>query len=305
MRKNGNIEDLQVKFLKLCAPFLSMIATDLFNKCLNCGIFPESYKLAIVTPIHKKNSKELVQNYRPISILKNMSKLFESLIYTRLSSVFYDGNLLSKNQFGFRRGKNTELACLNLIDRIMPAFQNGGYAICVFPDFTQCFDTLSRDIIIKKLHCYGLRGASLDLLKSYFSDRRQCVRYKNNVSSICEQEIGTIQGSKTGPMYFDICSNDLNMICSNKENLLFADDTCLVYTGDDLDTLIAHVNSRLNTIVDWCNANKLSLNPNKSEFMILTNRPIENRPNLYLNNVPITEKNSVKYIPRTSHRQQT
>ena len=95
---------------------------------------------------------------------------------------------------------------------------------------------------------------------------------------------------------FDIYSNDINFLCENKENLLFADDTCLTYTGNDLTSLVTYVNTRLKIILDWCCSNKLSLNPNKSEFMLLTNRPIDNDPIITLGACNISRSNNVKYL---------
>ena len=160
-----------------------------------------------------------------------------------MSSYFYDNNLLSENQYGFRREKNTELACLSLIDRVLPAFVDQGYAICVFLDFSACFDTVDRTMALEKMHSYGVRGAPLELIKSYFTGRCQRVKYRGNLSNSAYQDIGVIQGSKMGPLFFDIYSNDINMICDQKENILFADDTCLIYFGVDLERLVMHVNS--------------------------------------------------------------
>ena len=188
------------------------------------------------------------------------------LITNRVKSVFDQYELLSPNQYGFRKNKNTELAGITLVNRLLPALENKSYAICVFLDFTACFDTLDRNILFSKLYKYGIRGVALDLIKSYFSDRNQAVHIENSISNIDEQKLGVIQGSKSGPLFFDIYSNDLNYICENDENIMFADDTCLTYVHENLQILESHVNSRLAKILDWCRFNKLSLNPTKFEF---------------------------------------
>ena len=92
--------------------------------------------------------------------------------------------MLSENQYGFRKNRSTELAIFSLIDRILPAIENKIYAVCVFLDYSTCFDTLSRDILISKLYRYGVRGLPLDLIKSYFADRKQYVNYKDAKSSM-------------------------------------------------------------------------------------------------------------------------
>ena len=120
--------------------------------------------------------------------------------------------------------------------------------------------------------------------------------YDTVKSSIRCQELGVIQGSKTGPLFFDIYSSDFARMCSNDESILYADDTVLVYVGTNLEELTDHVNNRLRNILDWCNCNKLSLNPLKSEFMVVTNKRIETRPQLFIGANQIKEVKSFKYL---------
>jgi len=181
---------------------------------------------------------------------------------------------LSQNQFGFRKGRNTELAAMKLINRVMPALTNKLYAVVVFLDFSACFDTIDRDILFEKLHRYGIRGVGLDFIKSYFENRSQYVHVNGNKSNNVFQNLGVIQGSKCGPTFFDIYSNDINELCKDDECILFADDTALTYVHQDLNYIITHFNDGFKIILDWCRFNKLSINPTKSEFMIITNRKI-------------------------------
>ena len=155
---------------------------------------------------------------------------------------------------------------------------------------------LSRDILFKKIYRYGVRGPNLELIKSYFTGRDQHVLYNNYFSDIRAQELGVIQGSKNGPLFYDIYSSDINLICDETENIHYADDTCLIYVGNNLSSLTAHVNDRLKTILDRCNCNKLSLNPSKSELIIFTNKPIDNEPLIYLGSSQIERKSTVKYL---------
>ena len=120
--------------------------------------------------------------------------------------------------------------------------------------------------------------------------------FQESKSETLEQGLGVIQGSKNGPLFFDIYSNDLNSLCAENECILFADDTCLIYIGDDLDSLVHHVNDRLSSILDWCRYNKLSINPSKSENMIVTNLDIPTEPNIYLGSDRISRRKYVKYL---------
>ena len=296
MKNKGSKYDISVNFLKLCNEHVSIYLSILFNLCVENGFFPDPFKIAVITPIHKKGNKNEISNYRPISVLCNLNKIFEELLNVRIKNYFTSNNLLSENQFGFREKKSTEQAVLNLIGRVMPAIDKKMYAICVFIDYSACFDTIRRDILINKLLKYGVRGNVLNLIKSYFTNRLQYVNYGSVKSEILEQGLGVIQGSKNGPLFFDIYSNDLSKMCTENECLLFADDTCLTYIGDNLDALVQNVNDRLSSILDWCRYNKLSINPSKSEYMIITNLPIPTEPSIYIGPDRISRSSCVKYL---------
>ena len=296
IKKNGNLEDISMKFLKISLHYVTKHIKDLFNLCIQFGSYPDCLKVAQVTPIHKKNSRENICNYRPISVQSNLSKIFDNMFYNRIQSFFQTSSLLLENQYGFRKKKNTELATLDLVNKILPAIENKSYAICVFLDYKACFDTISRSILYRKLERYGVRGIALDLVKSYYENRKQYVAFNACKSDIMLQELGVVQGSKCGPLFFDIYSNEFSILCSNDKHILYADDTCLIYVSDDFQSLIHHVNRRLKLIVEWCNFNKICLNPSKSEFMVISNRKHALHPALRLHDEDLQLTNSFKYL---------
>lgn len=296
MKKEGSLNDIPRKFLKFCAPFICNHLCNIFNDCATHGIFPSIFKLVRISPVFKKGSVSSIQNYRPISLLSNVSKIFESLIFNRLNAFMQSQNILSDRQYGFRAGKNTELAVLDLISKLLPALNNKKFIICIFLDYSACFDTISRTKLLEKLERYGVRGYSLKLMESYFTNRLQYVEFNSAKSKKLTSEIGVIQGSRLGPLMYDIYSNDFNDFCARDENILYADDTCLVYTGENLPELVNCVNSRLVQILDWCNFNKLSLNPQKSKFMIITPRIHDIDPEIRIGNSLIERVNDFKYL---------
>ena len=162
MKNNSSIHDIPTKFMRLFLPCISVALSDLFNSCISKCKYPSKLKISKITPVFKKGSPNLIANHRPISILPNISKIFEQLINTRLKSFFEPSGSLSENQFGFRRDKNTELAIMNLIHRALPAIENKQYALCIFLDFSACFDTISRELLIQKLQKYGVRVEAMD-----------------------------------------------------------------------------------------------------------------------------------------------
>ena len=179
----------------------------------------------------------------------------------------------------------------------MPAIEHKKYAICIFLDYSACFDTICRDIILRKLDRYGVRGMSYNFVASYFTNREQQVKYGSSLSSCRVQSLGVVQGSKTGPLFWDIYSADFNALCPGDESILYADDTCLVYVGDSLEELTNRANMRLTQIYEWCNFNKLSVNPSKSEFMLVTNKMVNSTPQLFIGGSEIKKVNCFKYIP--------
>ena len=296
MKKSCGLHDIPTNFLKLARNHISGTLAALFNVCISHGKFPDSFKIARVIPIHKKQDRCDVKNYRPISTLPNLSKIFETLLHRRLKSFLKSSKILHPNQFGFREGKSTELAVMNLVDRALPAIENKGFAICIFLDFTSCFDTISREILYKKLYIYGIRGLALELVKSYFSGRKQQVCVGEHLSDMREQHVGVIQGSKMGPLFFDLYSNDMNKLCHARGNILFADDTCLIFTGDNLEELSNNANAKLALVYDWCCFNKLTINPSKSEYVLISNCSTQVEPLIHIGGNAIQKRTSVKYL---------
>ena len=217
-------------------------------------------------------------------MLPTLSKLFESIIFKRIKDYFDSSGFLNPHQYGFRKQRNTELAIFSMIDKIVSAFERKLFGICVFLDYSKkCFDTLCRNILLSKFERYGVRGIALDLLKSYFQNRNQVVEYHDAKSGVLAQNIGVIQGSKCGPLFYDIYTSDLSKICASEELVMFADDTCLLYTGDNLEDLTHHINERLKIIFEWCCQNKLCVNPEKCSYMLFTTKNVEVDPPIKLN----------------------
>ena len=296
LKKNGQLGDISKKFLILCVNEIVPFICRLFNLCIDQGIFPSVFKSAKITPVYKKGARSCISNYRPISVLTNLSKVFETVIYNRLNNYFNEREILSKNQYGYRKGMSTELAILDLVSKLMPAINDQKYAVCVFLDYSSAFDTLCRNRLLNKLHRYGVRGNGYRLLESYFDARNQSVSYNSHLSRRLYQNIGVVQGSKLGPLLYDIYSNDFNFLCDNNECILYADDTCLVFAGKDLIELEQYINGKLQMVQLWCNNNKMSLNVLKSQFMLITNRRVEMYPSLVIGGNEISRVENFKYL---------
>ena len=163
------------------------------NQSLITGIFPESLKKAKVVPIYKKNDKSKFENYRPISILPTISKLFERVAYNQLSDYFNENNLFYSQQYGFRAHHSTEHAILELSDRIISAMDNKQTPMTIFLDLSKAFDTLNHDILLTKLSYYGINNSANTWFKNYLNNRTQYVEFENHQSVLLSNNIGIPQ----------------------------------------------------------------------------------------------------------------
>ena len=145
----------------------------IINQSLDTGVFPTKLKIAKVIPIFKKDDDTKFSNYRPISILPTISKVFERVIFEQLYNYINSLNLFYHGQYGFRENHSTELAALELIDRVIQYLDKGETPISVFLDLSKAFDTLDHSILLSKLEYYGIHDNDLELFKSYLSNRKQ------------------------------------------------------------------------------------------------------------------------------------
>jgi hypothetical protein len=270
----------------------------LINTSLSNGVFPDVLKKANILPLFKAGNISIFSNYRPISILTSLSKVFEKIFYKRLYNFLTAQNILYLYQFGFRNKHSTSLATLTYIDKIISSLENREYAISIFLDFSKAFDTVDHSILLKKLEFYGVRGVSLSWIKSYLSDRQQYTSYNNSYSESQMISCGVPQGSILGPLLFLIYINDLANVSEKIFLLMFADDSTCTISGKDLNQLKCLANSELKKVSLWLKANRLSLNISKSNFMIFS--PNKNTPlddfTLVIDNQPINRISNTKFL---------
>src|ERR1043165_3670649 len=219
-------------------------------------------------------------------------------MYERLSSFIRKNNIIHPSQHGFQAGHSTFMALLEMEEMVSKAIDNNEYSIGVFLDLAKAFDTVNHDILLKKLGHYGIRGAQLNWFKSYLEGRTQSVACNATISDIGYITSGVPQGSNLGPLLFLIYINDLASVSSDLYFILFADDTNLVYSNASPEALMETVNQDLTKINNWFNANKLTLNTDKTNFIIFkSHRKIKPLNwSLSLNSSPIAQVDSTKFL---------
>ena len=285
----------KIKFLKLSVNIISPFITDIFNKCILEGVFPDSLKSAEVIPIHKSGSKHDINNYRPISILSPFSKLFESHLCKCLTDFFDKHDILYRKQFGFRNGRSTDLAVLETINELAINMDKKLVTCSIFLDLAKAFNTVNHEILLLKLEKYGVRGSPLCILKSYLKSRSQRTKVGCSISSEVILDTGVPQGSCLGPLLFLVYINDLHLHTAFKV-CLFADDACLSLSNVDPYKLENNVNNELVNVATWLQNNKLFLNYKKTNYLIFSKRKRKFKLNIKINNYSLEEKQNTMYL---------
>ena len=278
---------------------ISEILAKFCNLSIQTGIFPSSLKTAKVVPVFKnKGSIQDLTNYRPISLLSNIDKIFEKLIHSRVVKFLDQNNCLFNHQYGFRKKHSTIHALVNLTELIRANMDKGIYSCGIFIDLKKAFDTVDHEVLQTKLKHYGIRGVSSRWFRSYLHNRQQFVSVSGMNSKQLAIKHGVPPGSVLGPLLFLIYINDLANVINACLTLLFADDTCLLSSDSCLERLENKVNSALSCLFSWLTASKISLNANKTEVVLFRgiHQPINYNMNLLLENHHLQLSTTVRYL---------
>ena len=295
-KKSADIYGISAKLLKLAGPGLIEVLSTIFNRCILEGIFPNALKLAKILPIHKADSQFEASNYRPISLLPIISKIFEKLIFNRLNDFLSKHKILPSNQFGFQKNNSTEFAVNAILTKITNAFENKEIAYCIFLDFAKAFDTVNHNILLSKLEHYGMRGVCLNLFKNYLANRQQCTESNGTFSDIEVTKCGVPQGSILGPLLFLIYINDIVKLSKILKFYLFADDTTLFYSSKNKADTEYILNNEIANVTEWLISNRLSPNSKKSCYLTFSLIKSNHHTNIKINGQPIEERTKAKYL---------
>jgi len=298
--KNGTCNKSKIPaflFRKACVA-LSVPIARLINMSFGTGIFPDILKEAHIVPVHKSGSEYEVCNYRPISVLSYISKIFEKCLTIRIVHYANRCELLCLEQFGFRKGRNTTDALVSVTEYVYKSLNAKEHAVGVFIDLRKAFDTVNHDILLSKLEYYGFRGTPLKLLESYLRSRRQAVRIGSTISQYKTVEMGIPQGSNLGPLLFLFYINDLPNISNIFKFTLFADDTTLLASDSCYNQLIARVNEGMKDIVEWTRINRLTINVDKTVALLFTNRlsAVDLNLSVVIEGKSVSYDSKVKYL---------
>lgn len=269
-KKAPGVDKIKSETIKEIAQFIITPLTYLINKSFSTGICPEKFKVSIVKPIYKGGDKMEPLNYRPVSLITSITKIFEMALKERILKFLNKHDILSPQQFGFRQGKSTEHAITMLTKEIYKALDNSKPSLCLFLDLAKAFDTISHTLLLESLQEIGIRGIALELMSSYLTNRKQCVEVDDNRSHLLTIEYGVPQGTILGPILFILYLNNLFELNTEGMIISFADDTAIFYESDSWDNLREKVQNDFTNIKQWFDYKLLSLNFEKTVYIPFT-----------------------------------
>ena len=258
VNKATGLDKIPAKVLRISADIIAPSLTYIFNSSLYTGIYIDEWKRTQVIPIYKSEDRRKCENYRPISILPIVSKVFEREVFRQLYAYFSNNSLLSKFQSGFQPKHLTLSALIQMCDDLLKNMDNGEINCVVFLDVRKAFDSINHEILIDKMrNLFGIIGIQLKWFESYLNNRVQQYMINGKLSSQKTITCGVPQGSILGPLLFLLYVNDMPESLNYSTPSLYADDTEIYTSSNDCGDLVHKINDDLENIRKWMIKNKL------------------------------------------------
>lgn len=276
--------------LKGCFDILISPLKFIFNLSIKTASYPKLWKIAKIKPILKSGDKNCIVNYRPISILSAVSKLYERILFKKI----YDHvkTTIVSEQHGFLPKRSTITNLLNFTNFVSEALESKKQVDVVYTDFTKAFDRVNHDVLLLKLHNLGFTYQSLALVTSYLSSRYQFVDYQGFESNKLIVGSGIPQGSNLGPLFFLCYVNDIKSSLAHSSFLMFADDLKLFKTISNLHDCTL-LQDDLDSISDWATTNKLPFNIKKCQVVTYSRTKTVFKSNYTINNLNINTDDNI------------
>ncbi|CAB0041140.1 unnamed protein product [Trichogramma brassicae] len=269
--KGTGVDNIPAKIIRLASASIVATLTAVINKSIELSYFSSSWKKAVITPLSKNNSPSTPSDTRPIAQLPEMAKVLERIVHGQFLSHLTANGLLDAHQFGFRPGRSTQTAILDLTESIRQAIDKRKVSMIVSFDFSKAFDTIPHSLLIEKLRRIGCAPPTLGWFVSYLTGRSQAIRLADGShSSFVASTAGVPQGSILGPLLFLVFINDLSARLSSSRHMMYADDTQILCSDIParVQVLLDNANDDVSAIVDWTDDNGIKLNANKTSAML-------------------------------------
>jgi len=290
-KKSSGMDNVSGYFIKQFASILAPFLTNLFNAILTDKHVPEIWKIAKISPVFKKGCPDDIKNYRPVSNLNSIAKIFELCLLGRFEQLDFD-NLMSPFQHGFRKLHSTESALTELVSNISESLDEKE-CVCVYSaDLTAAFDVLQREKLIPILKQRKVPGYLINAVNAYLTDRMGFVQIDNHRSIVRTIRAGCVQGSIIGPLLFNILTSDLSKVIFPNKVVSYADDSYIVIKTTKAEDLKPKVTECMEKHFEWLNSIGMICNQNKTEMMVFGIDELS----LELGNMKIQSTNKMKAL---------
>ena len=258
--------NIPTKVIKSNSDILKDVLYSEFNKSLETSVFPLSMKLANITPVHKTGNRSEKDNYRPVNILPNLSKVFERCIYNRIAQ-FFD-KILSKHQCGFTKSHSAQYSLIVLLKKWKESVDQGHVFGVLLTDLSKDFDCLPHNLLIAKLNTYGFDNKAVRCVYDYLTSRKQRTKISDTYSPWQEILSGIPQVSILGPLLFNIDICDLFFIIEDCDIANYADDSTPYLSGKNIEEVFGGLENVSSNLFQWFSKSELKGNASKFHLLI-------------------------------------
>ena len=292
--KASGPDQISSRFLKSMSAAVAPILTIIFQASIDQGKVPDDWKLAFVTPLFKKGDRAKASNYRPVSLTSVCCKLIEHIIHSQVISHLERHNILADEQHGFRKKRSCESQLINTVHGLAKGLNSKQRTDAVLLDFSKAFDKVPHHRLALKLQHYGVRGKTLESIRSFLADRTQQVVVEGETSRPANVSSGVPQGTVLGPLLFLVYINDLPLRV-NSTSRLFADD-CMLYRTINSEADTKTLQEDLDNLQGWERDWMMSFNPDKCEVIRITNKRRIINSQYTIHGQQLQETNQAKYL---------
>lgn len=299
-KKSVGYDEVPISLLKTAVHEIAEPIAHIINLTFLTGVYPEALKLGYVRAIYKKNEKNKIENYRPITLLSNINKIFEKIVYERIVTYLEIQKILTDRQSGFRRGKNTVRAVYQALKDILNSLNENKETVALCLDLSKAFDSVDHPTLSSKLSRYGIRGVALSLVQSYLSNRKQRVVETDMKGNLIKSDDLTVlrgvpQGSILGPLLYILYVNELPNIVS-QNIVMYADDTSMIISERTRNECETRVKESMNELEDWFSKNNLLLNIEKTQLINFSRKGNPENFEIEYNNKIVKPCKSISFL---------
>jgi len=288
-------DGISMTYIKDCATELAPVLKFIFDKVSLFAIMPHQWKLAKIIPLYKKDKKENPENYRPISLLCSLGKVYEKCLLNVMTKTFGD-SLPSSFQHGFRKNHSTTTAALTVQNIIAKALDNKKKVIVVSTDMSAAFDLLDKDILLPRMQKLGIPSTLCAIYNEFLSNRRAFVQCGECKSEEFDIPVGCVQGSPSGPYLFTLLVDGIADHMSDTNIVAYADDMYFIYEADSWESVSEKASQNTKKAMEWLKKSGMVLNSSKTEAAYFSTRELSNPPEIEIDGIQIVTNQQIKVL---------